>query len=638
MLTLDRVTLLPIDFNQGLCGVGGSANCGQFFPTGSTDQVVARQAAGALAQALVQPTNRQLVVLTTLGQPTQGGVFSGSGFLVDTISFLGGSGYTIPTLTTPASTYTLIFPGIQPQQFPVQPLTPVSSGVVNSSSAFGQQGQTGIVRGVMARDNNSLYFPSVVSQEDGKMNGDGATTLSIDYNFYSISTQNPIDWPLTDTSGHIAAYHWASAKFLTNHFQEAGPHRQDVRYFYAGHPEMGQYNTDFQCPNSVANSPCAYPGDGQGFTELDLAMANEQLYNELSALNDTNNYLGDPGIGSVIEGSGTSGLAPEVIDASYEVLNGQLGATPSTSVKASSFDWMNLAAGFTSIAAAALGPADLPIIAAAVGVTSGALWAGSALDPWWGATDPATPPNYENAFDTTLGTLQNNASNYTENLVSSYETSLDNIYTDWGKLAATGAKTANSDSGWSFPDQVSKSAVVDQFVAGVRRSMYLQLLPKFYWMDNYSAQPVSSLDNLGMFESTAVDEDHFYHWNNSCNASYPSATTSNGYAYRTYPSFTNAATTDIFVIGGTINNQGTMKVKESLPSDSLLNTLFGTGDPSATGPLNIPQDLVYGTFGLSWRAGGPNAGTYGGVTQCYQPSCSDTTNLPSQSSCIAAAQ
>ena len=69
----------------------------------------------------------------------------------------------------------------------------------------------------MARDNKGLYFPSVVSQEDGKMNGDGRKDLSIDYDFYTISTQAPIDWPLTDTPGHIAAYHWASQQFLVNH-------------------------------------------------------------------------------------------------------------------------------------------------------------------------------------------------------------------------------------------------------------------------------------------------------------------------------------------------------------------------------------------------------------------------------------
>src|SRR5208282_1584663 len=193
-----------------------------------------------------------------------------------------------------------------------------------------------------------------------------------------------------------------------------------------------------------------YPsGDNPGFTEQDLADANAELYLELTALNTSNSYLGNTtdrnGLyGLMLEGStpGTS-VSDLVIDATYEVLNGQVGAVPSTNVGANSFDWMNLLAGLTSIGAAALGPADIPIVAAAVGVTSGALWSGSALDPWWGTSASSTPPSYENNFDSTLGDLQNNATNYAEDLANSYGTALDNIYTDWGKLQATGAKTAD---------------------------------------------------------------------------------------------------------------------------------------------------------------------------------------------------
>ncbi len=640
LLTLDRVTLLPIDASTtsgSLCQPQGFAqNCGQFFPTGSSDSTTASQAAGNLYQALKLATNRQLVVLTTVGQPLQSASVAAD--VAPIIDWYGGSGYTLQSLTTPTSTYTLVAPGLQIATGLPGMLNPFSTGVVNSSSAYSQQGQTGIVRGVMARDNQSLYFPSVVSQEDGKGNASDASTVSIDYDFYSISTQAPIDWPLTDTPGHIAAYHYASQQFLAYALNENGTYSADVRWFYTDivkGPLIANANTDFDCSVNPDMPNCKYPGDGNGFTVQDLADANAQLYTEVTAFKDTYGYLGDPGIGGVIKGNGNGGMSDEVIAATYEVLNGQVGALPSTSVKASSYDWMNLAAGVTSIATAALGP-ELPIVASAVGVTSGMLWSGSALDPWWGASASATPPSYENTFDTTLGNLQNNETNYAEDLANSYGAALNNIYVDWGKLQAIGAKTEDSNSGWTFSNALTTNNVAEQLAGGVRRSMYLQLVPQFYQLDDYLQQPVSDINKLGMFESTAVDEDHLYHWNNSCNASYPSTTTSNGYAYRTFPSFTNMATTDILVIGGTINNQGTMQVSESLPSDLLLNTLFGTGDPSLTGPLNIPQDLVYGTSELTWRPGGPNAGTYGGVTQCYQPGCSDTTELPNQSGCIAA--
>ncbi len=630
LLTLDRVTLLPIDFNQGSCN-SDSGNCGQFFATGSTDSATASQAAGNLYQALRLATNRQLAVLTTVGQPFQSASVAADVFPM--IEWYGGSGYTLESLTTPTSTYTLVAPGLQIATGLPGMLNPFSTGVVNSSSAFSQQGQTGIVRGVMARDNQSLYFPSVVSQEDGKGNGSDATSVSIDYDFYTISTHAPLDWPLTDTPGHIAAYHYASQQFLGYALNENGTYSADVRWFYTDSvkgPLIADANTDFDCSVNPNMPNCKYPGDGQGFTEQDLADANAQLYTEVTVFKDTSSYLGDPGIGGIIKSNGSGGMSDQVIAATYEVLNGQVGAVPSTSVSASSFDWMNLAAGLTSIVAAALGPADLPIIAAAVGVTSGALWSGSALDPWWGTSASVTPPSYENTFDTTLGDLQNKTTDYAEDLADSYGTALNNIYTDWGKLQATGAKTEDSNSGWSFSNALTSNNVAAQLVGGVRRSMYLQLVPQFYSQDTYTQQPVADLDKLGMFYS-------FYggplgDWYNSCNASYPSSLLSN--AYRVYPSSSKVGT-DMFVMGGTINFQGTHNVSESLPSNLLLNTLFNAppvGDSSLTGPLNIPQDLLYGTAALTFRQG-PNEGTYYGITQCYKPGCDDQ-GYPKSSKCV----
>ena len=329
-------------------------------------------------------------------------------------------------------------------------------------------------------------------------------SLSIDYDFYTISTQAPLDWPLTDTPGHIAAYHYASQQFLGYALNENGTYSADVRWFYTDSvkgPLIADANTDFDCSVNPNMPNCKYPGDGQGFTEQDLADANAQLYTEVTAFKDTSSYLGDPGIGGIIKSNGSGGLSDQVIAATYEVLNGQTGAVPSTSVSASSFDWMNLAAGLTSIVAAALGPVDIPILAAAVGVTSGALWSGSALDPWWGTSASATPPSYENTFDTTLGDLQNKTTGYAEDLANSYGTALNNIYTDWGKLQATGAKTEDSNSGWSFSNALTSNNVAAQMVGGVRRSMYLQLVPQFYSQDTYTQQPVADLDQLGMFYS-----------------------------------------------------------------------------------------------------------------------------------------
>jgi hypothetical protein len=640
LLTLDRVTLLPSDANTtsgSPCQPQGYAeHCGQFFQTGSQDANISAAAIQQLTTALQNGTSRQLMFLVTVNQPFQPGAELGG--LVPAVNLLGGAGYVFAQLTTYNSTYTLVATGrVYPNGFYATGKSPFSGGTVNSSSAFSQQGQTGFVRGVMARDNNSLYLPSVVSQEDGKMNGEGATTLSIDYDFYTISSQMPIDWPLTDSPGHMAAYHWASQQFLSNHYgksQPPDPLSADVRYWYHSPTrasDMAKFNTDFLCPNTVTDSPCDYPGDGNGFTTQELTDIDAELYTEFTALHDTDLYLGSSGIGGLVQGTYGNGgvISDQVIDATYEVLKDQvMPVTANTSVTGAAYDWMNMAAGLTSIASVALGPLGYTEAAALMGATSGALWSGSALGPF-ATNDPATPPSYENGFDTTLGAMEEQASVYSGNLALSYDSSLDNIYSDWGKLSATGAKTANSANGWYFDSNVSVQSLGNKLADGVRRSIYSQLLPQFYGVDTYVQQPVTDIDKLGMYYSSVDLNTGLEH--SSCTASYPSSTTSNALAYRTYPSVSKPGTTDMFVIGGTIDYQNTKNVTESLPSDSLLNVLFG----SDSGDLNIPQDLLYDTSLLPGR-NGPSEGSYPWgnqtISQCFKPGCSETSST--QSTCV----
>jgi len=440
---------------------------------------------------------------------------------------------------------------------------------------------------------------------------------------------------LTDTPGHLAAYHWASQQFLSNHYgksQPPDPLSADVRYWYHSPTrasDMGNYNTDFQCPNTVTNSPCDYPNNEVSFTEQDLKDVDAELYTELTALHDTDLYLGSNGIGGLIQTTYGNGgvVSDQVIDATYEVLKDQvMPVTANTSVTGATYDWMNMAAGITSIAAAALGPVDLPVAAAFMGVTSGALWTGSAIGPF-ATNDPGTPPSYESGFDTTLGAMEEQAAVYSGNLALSYDISLDNIYSDWGKLSATGAKTANSSNGWYFDSNVSVLSLGNELANGVRRSIYGQLLPQFYQLDTYLQQPVPDLDKIGMFYSV----DAYGEYLTSCHGSYSSTVLNNNNLYRVFPSPSGQGT-DMFVFGGPIANQGSKNVDESFPSDSLLSIMFGTD----SGDLSIPQGLLLGTNLLNLRSGGPNMGTYGGITQCYKPGCVDKgLSTPSGSTCIA---
>lgn len=597
LLVLDGVTLAPIDAvnaSGSTCASSGGY-CGTFYPTGSTDAGTASGAANALATALGNITSRQLVVLTTCGQPFQNGS-AVTPNLQSAIFRLGGTHYTLQSLTTPTSTYTLVAPGLS---FLAPASTPFSRGVVISSSAYSDQHQTGFVRGVMTRDNTSLYFPSQFSQEDGTANQTGAKYLSVNYDFSSIASQPKVDWPLTDTPGHIAAYHYASEVFTQNNWGYSGKigdvHAADLRYYYTSTSIGKTSNLDFLPSNPQYPT---YPGPGYGFTAQDLVDANAQLYQELTALLDAKNFLGDRsggGLESLLFG-GENSVADDAIAATYNILNNQFGATANTEVSVSAADWMGFLGGLTTLGSAVLGPLDLPIAAAVVGTASGVLATGAAWSPF-ATSDPASPPSYMNTFDTTLGQLQQNQSSYVKNLQYSYDSSLDAIYSDWAKLNAVFKETANSSSGWLLPDNVTSEGLATTFQNAIDRSMYIQVVPQFYQLDTFSAQPVSTLQGYGSLS---------FNGTYSCSNIYPASLSPADYAIYGHPG--SSSTYDIYVMGGAINNDLSSKVSESLPTVSLLDILFGSSG------LGIPKDEWFTM--LSERRG-PDFG-YG---SCYKIGC-----------------
>ncbi len=216
--------------------------------------------------------------------------------------------------------------------------------------------------------------------------------------------------------------------------------------------------------------------------------------------------------------------------------------------------------------------------------------------------------------------LQENASTYAANLVLSYDTALDTIYTDWGKLQATGAKTADSDSGWSFSDQLTIDALGQELSAGVNRYIYLQLLPKFYQLDAYVSSPVSNSKKLGMY---FISQQYEFGNQYSCSATYPASLPSA--ATMAYPHIGNTSSSDIFVIAGAINHQDTLNVSESLPSQSLITTLFapdpnGSGTPTP-GYLNLPMDPIYSNDGANGGFLTYRSGPTQGQGLCYDPGC-----------------
>lgn len=621
MLLVDRVTLEPIDANaNGGCDTG---SCGTVYETGDADSFAT--ATAALAAALDAVPVRQLAFVVTVGQPFPSiqDTFSGLTDLAPAFAAFGGSNYTLINLVTPSTNYVLIGAGRGSSY-----RSPFTPGVVNSSSLFSAQGQTGIVRGLMQLDHQSLYVPTVASQEDGRNNGAGAVSVSADYSFHQIASYRSLDWPLTDTTAHISAYHDASYLYLSSQFQTTGDHDHDLRYFYAGSPEKAASNTYFLDGTSATDtwSVCMstqhLPSNASGYVLQDWCDVRLQLYIELGALKNSDAFLGATGIGGLVDGGGTASgdsISGEVIEAAYKALNGQYIPPTGLSVTAKVDDWVNLASALVAIPAVLAGPAGLPEIAAYLGVVSGGLKLGASLIPL--DTD-GTPLKYVNGFDMTLADLQNSIAAYSGRLNLAYGQALDAIYTDWGKLHAVGALTEDSSSGWSPTNQVSIVALSQQFQNGINRALYLQLLGQAYGLDTYRNAPVSDPSEIGMFQRTQGLGSVLW----SCNQVYTTSPSPLGMA--SYPTYSGGSGIDVYVIGGTILNQGTNLVKESLPLESLLEFVLDLPDPndsSTSGYLSLPFDLFYAA---DYQHGGVFPSRYGpnqGWGNCWRPGCTNYT-------------
>ncbi len=311
-----------------------------------------------------------------------------------------------------------------------------------------------------------------------------------------------------------------------------------------------------------------------------------------------------------------------VLGSTSKVLKGQFAVQDNTPVHLNASGWMSLVGGLVSIGSAALG-VPAPQAAAALGVLSGGLSVGAAATSPWGTGDH-NPPSYENTFDTTIGDLAKYATDRAQGFLTGYDQAQESIYVDSAKLLAVGAKAGDSDSGWSLTD-LQEDKMSEALSAGILRMLYLQLVPQFYSLDTYPAQPVRDVTQIGTFYQTY---DVLY-FTTTCTSSHPSP---NEYGYMTnvapgWPPGQNSSPYDIFVIAGNIHNQGTKDVSEDLPSDSLLETLFAPAPNGLDSSyLNFPRDMFYSTNkadgGLLQYRPGPDQGYTNEHGLCYKPGCS----------------
>lgn len=563
LLIMDRLAGGPVNNDKGGIECRTSSpppSCGDFFPTGE-DVNADGSASLALAAALNSVTPRQTAILTTVGTPFMGAA-SVTADLATAFQNLGGTPYTLESLTTPEANLTFIANGTDPELSNVtgNKMSTFAHGTVEASNLFTQQGQSGLVSGLFVRDSIGLLYAIHATVQSG-------TTLdgSQDYMFQVIAPLPVVDWPFTtDTQAHLYAYHYISHQILSaSPFNMSGDFADDIRYHYPSLSDAVESSTTFfegTCPGLAT----------QNFTAADYCEVWNELKLEINNLAAVRRTFGNNGLRNSV----TAVIGPDAIAASYTVGDGQFSATAGQQVGMTTANWLKLAGSVASVASNVAGLGPLGSLVGGILTLGGNA---SAL----GTSKGESITQFETRFDVTLGQSSAYVDAFNANLPIAYDTAMNMVYSDNFKLNFVAQKVENTSSGWQIPDPNELNLLSENIANGASRALYLQLLPKYFWIDQQMSKPVSAISLLGSIDDTT----------STCAATYPGIGDS---GYVSGETFGDTGGHDFLVFAGTLSVNGHPDMKESMPSQLLLDTLFGNPDTVAPGTtaLNFPQDLI----------------------------------------------
>jgi Bacterial Ig-like domain (group 3) len=598
-------------------------DCGTFYPTGSSVKATANAAYASLASALAAFPKDQLIFLVSVGTAAYSAnqdpftVASLSNFLSfgNALEPLGGTTGQTLSLYQTGSAYSLV----------------TCSGCGNSmtgnaalsTSLAAQQGQTGFIHGVITRSLNGYFTPTSTSQESAAQNASGE---SANFTFQKIGATQPVEWPeltgsLTGGSsvaGEIAAYHYLSYQLVTQYYiiGAQGDFRDDIHYYFTGAnntyidyhsfnpvnlPFPGQAGSCYTWTDPVTNSPLAC------FTQQDFSTVAQQVSTEIVDLDNVLLYMvnGSTNMKDVVaSGNGSAALA--LIGAAATVQASTLQPPPATPVSVNWSNILSLAGSVVNIgvtvATGGLVPPDLVADVTEGGsVISGLFDLASAtsggLTSGGGSAPPPIPgPGY--TFETTIGDLAN--SGLQQQLTAGFDTELDSLLGDWGKLSVIGPMiTDSSNVAFYSPNQVAQNAGVTLLGQGSQRGFFLSLLPAYYSIQYfpgwYGVDPKPNYPDMGSVQgANGTDCNAWYSWSPQppqyVSTSYPTAAGDPAYSHWIAIS-PLAPRVNFYIIGGTAQNPG--KSNQNIPfiDTQIANTLF-----APTG-LNLPFDPFVTRFG-----------------------------------------
>jgi Bacterial Ig-like domain (group 3)/Concanavalin A-like lectin/glucanases superfamily len=501
LLTLNRSDLTLYSSNVYV------TNCGD-----CTDHTTDNAQISALATALSDTNANRLFMLTSIGVPFNAG--SDDFPLVFAISALGISPYSLQGIvpdqlgTTAKAGYSMVA---------YRPFSPADLNRSYSTAANTQQGETGALMGVFAKKKNAQYEAINVSPFNLASFPENPTADDFlsPATSYAIASTSPVAWPYSSTAGQKAAYGWLSNQLITYNLYCAGETPCscpqdcfDIRSYYNSSSVSAIYLK--QQPNAVP-----YPGDvvasNNGFTQEDFTSVQGQLELESVYLSEVIAYQIHVSLANSAPGQN---VAIALSNAGLQIATGledQLG-TPASTVGPSAVsltsDSFNTVAGLIAIASPFF--SEIPIIGAA----SGVLWSVSGIISI--VNDAQSTPASADPYVTQLGDLISKESGMASQQAIAFNTDMstqmgtffNGVFSDWFRLQTVALLSINQQAaGWYSSDGGSaNTAYISTLTAKARTTLWLQVLPKFFYEASYVGvasgylEASRSLSPVGMAE------------------------------------------------------------------------------------------------------------------------------------------
>jgi hypothetical protein len=612
LLVLDKEMLLPVNYPSA----GSWTNCSSSQTAQACGGIfdVRGDGGAALAAALAPISARNLIFLVAQGCPFDTTTLI-SPNLGNALHELGGVRYSLYNLNPGANqcSYSLVTSNMPLLGLLLgQSQSPLGASAALSAAQFRVQGETGVIHGFLARDGSGLY--NIANKDQGVSSGSGAAG-TVDYTFEQTASAQRQDWPLTDTAGHLAAYHDVSYQLLTDpQINENGSHIYDMRYFYtdasiaSGLTALIDSRLAWQTTTGASSCTATGSAGSNSVTQSSWDTASPQEFSdarsaaclELQQVSTSLAYLtghdGNSGVRGLLNGS-QADIFADAFGVANAIGQDQNNAAAQI-LNSNSSDILNLMAGVASL----IGPIAAPVLPEAgilFGVLSGAAWTGSAaLTP----LSPGSIPGPESSYDVTLATLIANASTYSSNMLQGFDGAVDNILTDTNKLKTIGGLTSDSDSNWSLANFSNYDAISTAVSDGASRSLWLDVLKGLYGIRQ---NPGGDSGNPGTFGSeTFIDREVPF-----C-ASVYSASESGvvpAASLVSYPTIGDPSKIDTyFMAEGANPSQPTYSLSvKDVAASSELATLLTTNQPvsiagtNQTG-LNIPAMMLYTSSDLNF--------------------------------------